>query len=189
MARDEFYGFDPIRLADLYMKSKTDRQRVITEARIAAEAKLAQMQNEFAHYVVASRGNGASWSAMARALGKSETVLRKAAAKVLDSESLQNEYLSGALNTARANTNVYKIRTMHRGNLHITIPVEADPTGYGMRNVLVDPSAMRVLNVAPNENGTQMLLTGEAVDAWQAELDTPGSTLRNTVDKHNDQKG
>lgn len=185
MARDEFYGFDPIRLADLYMKSKTDRQRVITEARIAAEAKLAQMQNEFAHYVVASRRNGASWSAMARALGKSETVLRKAAAKVLDSESLQNEYLAGSLNTARANTNVFRIRTLYRDNLHVTIPSGADPTGFEIQNVYLDPREFRVLNVSPHENGAQPLMSGEAVDAWQAELDTPGSTLRNTVDRHN----
>lgn len=194
MNEHDDYSGDAMR--GLYHDTKTAASKIRAKYAVVIARETATVKEAFEDYVLNARMHDlASVQQIANDIGVARTSVYAALDSALERQNMTRADLASGnvlarigavVEASRKSGDVYKIRTMHRDNLHVTIPSGADPTGFEMQNVFVNPREFRVMNVSPNENGAQPMMSGEAVDAWQAELDTPGSTLRNTVDRHNE---
>jgi hypothetical protein len=188
------YSGDAMR--GLYHDTKTAASKIRAKYAVVIARETAAVKEAFEDYVLNARLHDlASVQRIANDIGVARTSVYAALDSALERQGMTRADLASGnvlarigavVEASRKSGDVFRIRTLHRDNLHVTIPVGADPTGHEMQNVFLDPRQYRVLNVSRHENGAQPMMSGEAVDAWQAELDTPGSTLRNTVDKHNE---
>lgn len=99
---------------------------------------------------------------------------------------VRTQRVLGAAEEARRSRDVFKRVEPFMGNLHVKV---GNAAGDGIMNVYLEPRGMRVINISERENGAMPIPAGapepdDRILYWQEQLDTEGTTLRNTVDKY-----